>query len=120
MRGQGPKAYPQRKTQAVAPWRTKSLGGTQLNQYRVIARSRTALWQSYRADYATRVGEQRHVTLADGTQLLLNTESAVNVNYDGNVLDVQLVRGEVMIKESMPEPRKKRMCRCPLLRQYRC
>ncbi len=83
----------------------KALALLSLTGTGVITGSRTALWQSYRADYATRIGEQRRVTLADGTQLLLNTQSAVNVNYDGSVRHVQLVRGEVMIETGQAEKR---------------
>lgn len=81
----------------------KALGVISLTGTGLAAGSRTALWQSYRSDYATRIGEQRQVTLADGTQLLLNTQSAVNIAYDDSLRHVQLVRGDVLIETGQAE-----------------
>lgn len=51
-------------------------------------------WSS---DYATATGERRHITLADGTRLQLNTRSAVDVAFNGQQLVVELRRGELML-----------------------
>jgi transmembrane sensor len=53
-----------------------------------------AAWQ---ADYATGVGEQRDVTLADGTRVWLNTASALNVDYDDARRLLTLKAGEILI-----------------------
>ncbi len=45
-------------------------------------------------NYATAVGEQRAVTLADGSTLRLNTDSAVAVRYAAKERRVELARGE--------------------------
>ena len=50
-------------------------------------------WRPWLADYRTAVGEQRHVTLGDGSQLLLNTQTAVNVRPQ----QLDLLGGEMMV-----------------------
>ena len=44
--------------------------------------------------YTTRVGEQRLVQLADGSQVTLNTDSRMSVRIDGHKRRVTLARGE--------------------------
>lgn len=51
---------------------------------------------AWRADLQTSVGEQKRLTLADGSTLQLNTDSAVNVDLDQR--RVTLVRGEIALK----------------------
>ncbi|KAF1041483.1 MAG: Protein FecR [Herbaspirillum frisingense] len=53
--------------------------------------------QQVLADYATGVGQRRQVVLDDGTELLLNTGTALNVRYAAGRRMVELRRGEVMI-----------------------
>lgn len=48
----------------------------------------------WRADYATATGETRTIALADGSQLQLNTDTAVQVELDGPQRRVRLLRGE--------------------------
>ncbi len=47
--------------------------------------------------YATAVGERRRVTLADGTTLDLNTDSAVDVEFDQHQRLLVLQRGEILV-----------------------
>lgn len=62
-------------------------------------------WAGYRevregpwtADYHTPVGRRQALTLADGTQLELNTNTALDVRYDNNQRLLVLRQGEVMI-----------------------
>src|SRR5690606_7036304 len=49
------------------------------------------------ADYRSSIGEVRDLTLADGTRLWLNTDSALDENYDERIRLVKLRKGEVMI-----------------------
>ncbi|WP_264312827.1 FecR domain-containing protein [Pseudomonas putida] len=56
-----------------------------------------ALVQDWRADYHSRIGEQRRLTLADGTQLQLNTDSALDVAFDHQARRLRLLRGEMLI-----------------------
>lgn len=43
--------------------------------------SQSAPWQAWRAAIRTARGEIRHMTLPDGTQLVLNTDTAIEVHY---------------------------------------
>lgn len=49
------------------------------------------------ADYSTRVGEHQRWTLADGSLLELNTDSAVRLRFDSVARVVQLLRGELYL-----------------------
>ena len=66
--------------------------------------SRTQVWQQSVADLRTGTGEQRSVTLDDGTRITLNTASAVDVRFDGQRRLVRLVAGEVMIVTGHADP----------------
>lgn len=58
---------------------------------------RDTSWQGLTADYRTATGESRSVTLADGSQLMLNTASAVDVRFDDTQRLLSLHRGEILI-----------------------
>ncbi|HVW72796.1 MAG TPA: FecR domain-containing protein [Rhizomicrobium sp.] len=47
-----------------------------------------------RYSYETAVGGQKKITLADGSSVILNTNSRLDVDFSGNHRDVHLVRGE--------------------------
>lgn len=49
------------------------------------------------ADYSTDTGEQREITLADGTRLWLNTASAINIRFTSQERRVVLMTGEIFI-----------------------
>lgn len=55
------------------------------------------LWQQWQADYKTRVGEQMQLKLADGSQITLNTNTAINVNYNASERKIELIKGEIQI-----------------------
>ncbi|PKB22188.1 FecR family protein [Janthinobacterium sp. 64] len=68
---------------------------------------RRSPWRGWMADYRTAVNQRRVVTLADGTQLTLNTSSAVNIVYDGAQRRIQLLAGEIFIatgKDAVQRP----------------
>jgi len=50
--------------------------------------------QRWQADITTATGEQRRVILADGSALVLNTDSAVKLDYAGQQRGVTLLSGE--------------------------
>lgn len=52
-----------------------------------------SLWT---ADHRTALGERRSVTLADGSQVDLNTDTAFNVSSDGGQRRIRLLRGEAI------------------------
>ncbi|PHN26182.1 FecR domain-containing protein [Pseudomonas sp. ICMP 460] len=49
------------------------------------------------ADYRSPIGERRKVQLADGSQLQLNTGSAVDVHFDGVARVIRLLEGEILL-----------------------
>ncbi|WP_235601008.1 FecR domain-containing protein [Yersinia entomophaga] len=60
-------------------------------------------WLSWQADYHTDIGEQKSLTLEDGTHLQLNTQTAVNVRYSDVARQIVLIRGEVMVESGQLE-----------------
>lgn len=54
-------------------------------------------WRTFVADHRTAAGEWRTVELDDGSTLVLNTASAVNVVFSETERRVRLVSGEVLI-----------------------
>lgn len=55
-------------------------------------------WQSMLADYSTDIGQHHDIRLVDGTHLILNTESAIDVSYTAQSRMVILHKGEIMIE----------------------
>ncbi|WP_293776292.1 FecR domain-containing protein [uncultured Oxalicibacterium sp.] len=58
---------------------------------------RSQTGQIWLADLSTRVGERRAFTLADGSHLQLNSQSAVNIRYTNTQRVLQLVKGEAFV-----------------------
>ncbi len=56
-----------------------------------------APWQKWTADYSTRIGQRSSLTLADGTRIDLNTDSAIDVRYDDVQRRVVLLSGEMLV-----------------------
>lgn len=54
-------------------------------------------WQQMLADYSTGIGERKHIMLADGTGIHLNTDTALDVDFDDRQRLVRLRQGEVLI-----------------------
>lgn len=57
--------------------------------------------QGWVADYRSRIGESRELTLADGTQIFLNTDSAIDVRFDADQRLIRLLRGEVLVQTAI-------------------
>ncbi|WP_241072103.1 FecR domain-containing protein [Achromobacter xylosoxidans] len=89
-----------------------SLNGTRRRQRRVVLKSllvasgalgagwvarEQVSWQRLVADVSTGLGERRGLTLADGTYLMLNTDSAVSLLLEGRERVVVLHRGEISL-----------------------
>lgn len=51
-------------------------------------------FQNWRSDYHTAAGEQLTITLSDGSQMILNTDSALTVDYSTQQRKLELLRGE--------------------------
>ena len=58
---------------------------------------RTLPWREWAADVRTATGEQRHLELADGTRLVLNTASAVDILYTPEQRVLWLRAGEILL-----------------------
>lgn len=60
------------------------------------------LWQQLQADYKTKVGEQKTIELADGSKIILNTDTAINVSYNKQQRLIELIKGEIRL-EVLPD-----------------
>jgi transmembrane sensor len=63
-----------------------------------VALYRMGFIDHLRADYYTLVGDVRSVTLADGSRVDLNTDSAIIVRYSQGERKIQLLRGEAFFE----------------------
>ncbi|WP_077048421.1 FecR domain-containing protein [Pseudomonas sp. KK4] len=61
-------------------------------------------WEQWTADQRTAVGEQKNLQLPDGSQLLLNTASAVNIAFNTVERRVLLLDGEVLLSPAKDLP----------------
>ncbi|NMX83177.1 MULTISPECIES: FecR domain-containing protein [Pseudomonas] len=61
--------------------------------------------QQWSADYSTRIGERRELTLADGSRLTLNTETAIDVQFDSQQRLVSLREGELLVQTAQDASR---------------
>lgn len=65
-------------------------------------------WAEWQADLHTATGQQKTLTLADGTRLTLNTACAVDIAFNERERRLHLLKGEVLIstaKDPSPLPR---------------
>ena len=58
---------------------------------------RSEIPQDLFADFRTAVGERREFRLADGSSLLLNTDTSVNLRFDGRQRVLELLWGEILV-----------------------
>ncbi len=58
--------------------------------------------QHWLADHNTAVGERRQLTLNDGSELVLNTDTAVSLDFNLPRRQLQLHRGEILINTGHP------------------
>lgn len=58
--------------------------------------------RAWLADYRTGAGEQRVITLADGSQLTLNTRTSVDVSINAAHRRVVLLEGEILVHTARP------------------
>ncbi|AZD09428.1 Putative transmembrane sensor [Pseudomonas chlororaphis] len=54
-------------------------------------------WEQWNADQRTAIGEQKNLQLPDGSSLLLNTDSSLNIAFSPDERRVRLLSGEVLI-----------------------
>ncbi|WP_454696196.1 FecR domain-containing protein [Achromobacter aegrifaciens] len=65
-------------------------------------------WREWSADARTATGEQRRIELADGTQLVLNTASAVDIDYTAQQRTLWLRAGEILLTTGRDTPQLQR------------
>lgn len=87
----GPRSIGRRKALRAMLWTGGILGGVGL------LASHTDTWQQMAADFSTGTGEQRKLTLNDGTAVTLNTTTSIDVRFDSQQRLVRLVAGELLI-----------------------
>ncbi len=61
-------------------------------------------WREWTADARTATGQQRRMELADGTQLVLNTASAVDIEYTAQQRTLWLRAGEILLTTGRDSP----------------
>ena len=54
-------------------------------------------WRHWQADYSTRLGERRDIQLIDGTLLVLDTNTVIDVHYNADQRLITLHSGRIMI-----------------------
>ncbi len=64
---------------------------------------RTVPWQQWTATHATATGERREVQLADGSRIVLDTASAVDVKFDSDQRAIYLRSGAILVTTA-PDP----------------
>lgn len=57
--------------------------------------------QQWAADYRTEVGERRELTLADGSRITLNTDTAIDVLFDHQQRLIHLREGEILVQTAV-------------------
>lgn len=72
------------------------LGGAMVGAVAYAGRDSTWM-QMVTADYSTGVGHRRTVRLEDGSELVLNTDTAVNVRYEASRRLIEVRRGEILV-----------------------
>jgi len=62
-------------------------------------------WEQWSADQRTAVGEQKTLTLADGSQVLLNTDSSLDIAFSPQERRLILLTGEILVSTARdPSP----------------
>ncbi|KJZ66022.1 FecR domain-containing protein [Pseudomonas fluorescens] len=64
--------------------------------------------QQWSADYRTALGQRRELNLADGSQITLNTDTAIDVLFDAHQRLINLREGEILVQtapDAMPQAR---------------
>ena len=54
--------------------------------------------QGWSADHYSPIGERRHLTLADGTRVILNTDTSIDVNFDPLQRLIRVRKGEILVQ----------------------
>ena len=63
----------------------------------VPAARKSEAWQMLAADYRTYAGQQRELVLADGSKLMMNTATALDIDYSASSRKLILRQGEIYV-----------------------
>lgn len=61
----------------------------------------TGGWHALTADYRSGIGEIREIALADGTRVVLDSRSAIDVRFDGRERRIILLQGEILVSTAV-------------------
>lgn len=86
------------RRQVPRSWRGWALAASVLLVSGLVLLAQMPWLQRLSSDVATAPGERRHVQLADGSRLLLDSASAVDVDLRGPVRKVRLVQGQMYLE----------------------
>jgi transmembrane sensor len=78
----------------LARWRLTVLPAALAASVAIVAGGLYAWWQDRGASYTTGIGEQRSITLADGSLIELNAASRIVVNLTKHERDVKILQGQ--------------------------
>ncbi len=84
------------RTRRLTPQKWLGLAACFVGLAMVLLPQMDALRALIMADYRTSSGEQRRVSLPDGSTVLLNTASAIALHFDEHTRRVELLSGEVL------------------------
>src|SRR5882762_5452740 len=87
-----------RRPRSRWPFRVARGAALTLIIYLVCLAAWTAVGHSEWISYTTSIGGYEHVTLADGSAIQLNTDSQIRARLTAQKREIQLIRGEALIK----------------------
>ena len=96
---------PSRWSRASRGWRATGLAALLAGVLVVVLVASWRLRNRIEPSYATDVGEQRVVQLADKTRIWMNSETRVRVAFDNRQRQVELIRGEALFEVTQDAPR---------------
>ncbi|WP_330111242.1 FecR domain-containing protein [Methylophaga thalassica] len=62
-------------------------------------------WNLLMSDYSTAVGEIKHITLDDGSLVVLNTDTKIAIDFSDRARTIRLLQGEIYIETAQEQDR---------------
>ena len=93
-----PSATPQTRKRHPFYWLALPLGlaAAWLFAMTMVLPEQSNLWSDILSDYHTGTGEQRSIALSDGSRILLNTNTAISVDYRTSIRQIVLHHGQAL------------------------
>lgn len=70
-------------------------------------------WSKWQADYHTDLGEIRNYVLEDGSQLVLASNSYINIDFSQHTRNIELISGEIYIETAKDQTKRPFMVKTP-------